>query len=692
MEKQEKRPIPPEHLYLVLWFCIILGLSAGAPVYLRTFSLLIYTLLLSYVLGQRLAPRARTAVSSLAGFLSLCGYFVLLGTALFYLNALSYISFAVVILASPVLMGIRGVALPKQILSEPRMVDIRLKVLYALYFVLVTLCALVLLRAQTTESAVSPWILVHPSLFALFFTLLFVTYALIFRSRFASPYLLVPIFFFAFSVATAVFPLGFGYDPFIHDATISLLNASGTIEPKPLYYIGYYVLVLLIKMLSGLQIATVNAWFTPMASSLFLPVALYGLLRYVLAERRYALLLPMAVLILPYPELIQSTPQSASFLWSLLVVVLSMLRLTAPVIPWSVIFVTAATAAAFHPLTGIPLILAVATAYGWSALPKSPLRTSLLAVSATFTALAIPLLLLWVGARSGEFAVQLVVPNFSGVANDLAGPLYRYISLDDAVYGFSNLAFILTLSLTVYGSVYAARRQMLSRTLPLLVSGAAIFLSYLIVRSSLQFDFATVSEQSVFAERLLTLSRYLLLPSMLFGAYALMKAPPRPAGMRSIPIALFCLLATASWYLSYPRFDTRMHSKGYTAGAADYTAVRWIEKDSAGAPYVVLANQTVSAVAVKEYGFHHYYNGLFYYPLPTNGPLYSYYLRSVSDPENAPQHAAEVAQLAGVKLVYIVLNRYWDLYPVVAEKLRSEANASATLAGDRVRVFRFDTE
>ena len=46
-----------------------------------------------------------------------------------------------------------------------------------------------------------------------------------------------------FSVANIIFPLGFGFDPFIHQATEKHILDFGFILPKKLYYIGQYVLV-----------------------------------------------------------------------------------------------------------------------------------------------------------------------------------------------------------------------------------------------------------------------------------------------------------------------------------------------------------------------------------------------------------------------------------------------------------------
>ena len=46
-------------------------------------------------------------------------------------------------------------------------------------------------------------------------------------------------------------------------------------------------------------------------------------------------------------------------------------------------------------------------------------------------------------------------------------------------------------------------------------------------------------------------------------------------------------------------------------------------------PYIVLANQSVSAAALLRFGFHTYYGAQFYYAIPTGAPLYQSYLDMV---------------------------------------------------------------
>ena len=60
-------------------------------------------------------------------------------------------------------------------------------------------------------------------------------------------------------------------------------------------------------------------------------------------------------------------------------------------------------------------------------------------------------------------------------------------------------------------------------------------------------------------------------------------------------------------YLSYPRFDHYHNSRGFSVGRADINAVRWINDHAENDDYIVLANQQVSAAAIREFGFKKYF-------------------------------------------------------------------------------------
>ncbi|MBU1180330.1 hypothetical protein KJ885_05280, partial [Patescibacteria group bacterium] len=60
---------------------------------------------------------------------------------------------------------------------------------------------------------------------------------------------------------------------------------------------------------------------------------------------------------------------------------------------------------------------------------------------------------------------------------------------------------------------------------------------------------------------------------------------------------------------------------------------------------------------------------IFYYPIPTGGPLYHEFLNLIYN--NAGYRAVESARtLTGAKRVYVVLPSYWENYEKIKERLK----------------------
>ncbi|MCG2695722.1 hypothetical protein L6248_02210 [Candidatus Parcubacteria bacterium] len=139
--------------------------------------------------------------------------------------------------------------------------------------------------------------------------------------------------------------------------------------------------------------------------------------------------------------------------------------------------------------------------------------------------------------------------------------------------------------------------------------------------------------------------------------------------MKLIFLIFAAILISTSLYLSYPRFDHYFNSRCFSTSKNDIEAVNWIENNTES-DYIVLANQQVSAAALREFGFKKYYSpplidkerGLggevFYYPVPTGGPLYQYYLDMVYE-KPSRETMTKAMDLVGVSEGYFVLNKYW---------------------------------
>jgi len=253
------------------------------------------------------------------------------------------------------------------------------------------------------------------------------------------------------------------------------------------------------------------------------------------------------------------------------------------------------------------------------------------------------------------------------------------------------LAYLLFLAIAKNG-LYRRLWILLSST------GAGLMLAGFFLRATGGFSFLIDYERGNFADRLFVIAALVLLMPALNGFAILMdsSASWRMRGNDKSKLLIAALLTIgAFWmagqaYLALPRHDATITGHGWSVGTADQKAVKWIEADANGQPYTVLANQTVSAAAVEAFGFKRYVSDIFYYPIPTGGPLYQLYLKATSEPTR--DIVKQAADLGHSRLVYVVLNNYWWDAARVTESLRQIADLSTTIGDGAVTIYRFDTK
>ncbi len=669
----------------LLWLIAALSLVPyGANAFLKPLLGLVYGILLVQLFAHRFFAYLRFGLSWLLGALVAIGFFALAGSALFYGYELNSLTLSLLTFLCPLLMYLKRDSHAQQSAPHIARPDSSLMVLAATSAYLLVVAALAVLFVQgiARESLVSPWLTLSPLVFIGFFSLCALTLVLLHQRRSSWLYYLA-LFAIAISVTTIVFPLGNGFDPFIHQATEKILIGTGTILPKPPYYTGFYALVAWLAHW-GLPFDAVDRFILPVSIAAILPASVYLTSRYLLQEKKMALLMPFLLLVFPYPELVQSTPQGASFLWSLLTIVLSPLYLRTNLLPFWVMIVVATTSLVFHPLTGIPTL--VFGLYCGIYKKMQDRNRRLLTIGFVITGIFLmPLLFILAPLFSSSLSVSFIIP--AALTLGSVPTWFPFATLDDLLYLYAENYRLIFLLFAVAGLVWFVRHAR-GFWVPYVLGSVVAFANYFVVKNFYRFNFATASENEIFADRLLVLAFYFLIPLCFMGFYAVVRRLRSALYVQTSLLVALCLLATVPWYLSYPRFDTRSQSKGYSASRYDYEAVHWINTDARADAYVVLANQTVSAVAVKEFGFQRYYEGTFYYPLPTNGWLYQMYL-DLTRKKDLAATLSTIKQKTGVGSVYFVLNNYWDKAAELEALWAPRAQKYQRIGEGKITIFKF---
>ena len=148
-------------------------------------------------------------------------------------------------------------------------------------------------------------------------------------------------------------------------------------------------------------------------------------------------------------------------------------------------------------------------------------------------------------------------------------------------------------------------------------------------------------------------------------------------------------MITSVQFISFPRFDAYERVRSFTTSLHDINAVRRVHELAEGKDYIVLANQSVSAAAILELGFYKYYNGNFFYAIPTGGPLYQEYLSMVYN-EPLRMYAKNAAKLTGVSNVYFILNDYWFEAELIKKAAKPLADGFEDIDNGKISIFSYN--
>ncbi|MEI6597379.1 MAG: hypothetical protein WCL13_04215, partial [bacterium] len=223
------------------------------------------------------------------------------------------------------------------------------------YLLTLVLCFYILLSQQTDTAIVSPW-QIAPKYFFIFYSLatLFLIGNSVINKKFALPLIMLH-YFLSFSVALIIYRLGYGYDSFIHQATEDLIDKTGAVNPKPLYYLGQYALVIIFHKITTLPIILLDKLMLPLLAAIFLPLALWRVLKSWFDSTSLNLILILSALSLSFPFLIVTTPQNLAYFF-LILAILSGLTCK-NFYDYLIIILLSLTAVITHPIAGIPALI-----------------------------------------------------------------------------------------------------------------------------------------------------------------------------------------------------------------------------------------------------------------------------------------------------------------------------------------------
>ncbi|MBI4262153.1 hypothetical protein HY624_01360, partial [Candidatus Uhrbacteria bacterium] len=634
-----------------------------------TFISILFLLALGLTIGKRLYPSESIVFYSGIGILTLISSLSIVGTIFYYIVGLPF--FVIALMSTgliitflllkrtfvAVLRDIRTFAADQVAWYRSRP---KVEIIFALFVALFITIIAILARSPITDAVRSPWDRIPWIIFPLFFLLscfgIYLVHAYRDNPSIKSTIRIIALLFFLIvSIGWIVFPIGYGFDSFIHQATEKLIAVEGVVTPKPLYYIGQYSLVVFLSKFLSVSIAWIDTLLVPILAALFIPWAIgHWWKRRVTRsggppfarsdsehdggterqdpERAYSI---FGILLLPFflAQFTITTPQALANLL-LVVLIFHIAYNTKHITNWLI----ALAILLVHPLAGIPAFILLLLR-----LIQSKKSYVFCVMCYVFAATAIPAAFLLIAQFSSSIHITWAPQNFlhwlqsiewTGIyrENRFHAPwdlLYFYAFNAKNIFWF----FIITGFISWWKNKKGVRCQ---------VSGVRCFfillVSYIFMAGFLSFNFLIGYEQTDYADRLLDIAYFFLIPFFLIGfdwwidkilSAVVLETSPFPGPVPARPAfgpspmrrgrwvrsaiaagapAVLALAMTASLYLTYPQnVDSYSVSRGFNTSQSDIAAVHWIEDNAGGEPYIVLANQAVSAAAIREFGFKKYY-------------------------------------------------------------------------------------
>lgn len=598
-------------------------------------------------------------------------------------------------------------------------------------------------RHGTAAAIRTPWSMVTRNFFILFTIISFFLFRTL-KTHAGKGYTLLAIILHTgvlLSVGYFIYQIGFGFDPFIHRAAESHIAEWGVLYPKTPFYIGQYALVVILNKLTFISLGTIDKLLLPILEIIFLPQLAYLALRNAFnLERVSARAGSVLFFLIPFASFVTTTPYELAAFLGVCVTLYGTLYLYTNTLRAAPLMLIALAALAVHPLAGILAFLiavcAIATGYYMRASQKiRPLYTSFSAALFIISAVAIPLAFMlhlklqtgaWGNVPSFEVLrarmpiISLPIPREGHTLHPFFTPLYWYYFVSPFLFivfaWFGHRVWRGRIQTTFFNAWF----------FPLLYGVIAI--NALLVRFFIRLPGIGDHEQFQYSDRILHFATYLLLPFFLYGLLESMKYVEKKyarAGGAAL-VSLACALAlTASLYASYPRVDAYTLDKFINTSATDAHTVHTIEdREMAIAtqnattaqsaitatyaktspPYVVLSNISTATAALQEFGFTRarsvaaqgavtqssYFKTaegeLFYYSIPTGGPLYLAYLHMAEEnPDRAT--ANYVKSLTGASRVYLVINEYWHTFNKITPLAKLSADEWFPIDQGRALVF-----
>ncbi|HLD31707.1 MAG TPA: hypothetical protein VJB37_02310 [Patescibacteria group bacterium] len=578
--------------------------------------------------------------------------------------------------------------------------------LLASFFILILSLFSFIWSARTTDLLPSPWLNFPPTFFLIYALTTIVLISFIIKNKkiWLNLVLLMSYFALGYLLAIIVYPLGYGFDGLIHRATENWILANGQIFPREPFYLGQYGLIVFLAQISNLPIYIFDVLLIPLLAISGLPTITHlGLTQGGKIPERLVSALTLIFPLCFFLPFHLTTPHNLALLLLIFVIFLT-LSASHRLLPFWVPLLFAIWAGLTHPLLGGPAILFVLLT--WT-LKKLPHYWGRFAITSFYW-----LILVFLPTLLFSLRLWLNTHHWPQLTNPFAD-YWDFLLLFSRPYWYAKNApaifealytwqIILIIILLIVAGIGWLRAHLTNRRFPLLLTTSlALFLSAYFLHVWIVFPGVNNAEQGNYPWRLIIGAFVFLLPYLAYGIYHLISIlrnwyqnQKKIVQIITTMIGLMSIagILMVSLYFSYPQHNPKVYFPGYNITTADQTAVHWIQADNKELNYVVLSNSLTAVAALTEYSFARYFptpaGAVFYYSIPTGGPLYRLYERMLYEGQKKI-FMDEAMDLVGVKKSYFVVSHFWQDFEKIIAGAKKTANSWQIINNGEIYIFTY---
>lgn len=669
----------------ILSLGILLSVWFNFPEIIGLIIFFLFSLSIGYTSGKYLLSDLDIVSRTIFGVVAIYGILTIILSGIYWFFQINKVIVSASIIVLTALMAYLNTTIK---LKKPKFLRNPIKNLNykkLLFFLMITVgyasLFVLLFLHRSGDTIISPWIPLTWRFFILFFftTSLLLYFLQIYKERISSYILLIFHFGIFFLIALILYKHGFGFDPFIHQATEKWIAENGYITPKKPFYIGQYMLVLFAHFATNISIHLVDSALVPVAATILIPFTVFFCM-----QKQNKKLTTVSVALLPIlllNQFIVTTPNNLALLFSVILLFWTWFEWGKEKIGYHLFgIILTLTTLAVHPFIGIPTSVFY---FGSLFFRYTSLKNRinwLLYISVII--LSLPLIM----------ALYILFTNSGQVTN----PLYQYQSFlnifdkphwylfGGAEWYWQAVYYIkvyfwkyLLVFLAITGFIFVKDKK----SKFYLSTAVGLFCSSFLLATIMNFSKIISYEETVFAQRLLDLSLLTLTPGLIISIEKILNYASKRINKNQKNVVISLVSATIlalSLYFTYPTRDAVSKYTGYNVRTADLKAVEFIDKINNKKDYIVITNQMIGAAALKEFGFAKYIklkNGSkhYFYSIPTGGALYKKFFSKMVYKKPKRKWMKQAMNFAGTDKAYFVHTDYW--YP--AAKIRDEAKKYA---------------